>query len=186
LTLLQVIHLAPFGTTLAQHATQTSLLQRADSVVDDMVQIFPQRGKDGIQVQGLQHVVDHEDHVPQSYQMANSILYSVNDYSGHTHTNRVLAQNGSIMDYSLDDHGYVYDTKVVGDYLHDMVFNGHNVSVTRKGQADRELEYSYHPFPGVTCLSAIYLDARGTVVATKVIAESNAGGTSTLGETHTV
>jgi hypothetical protein len=121
---------------------------------------------------------------PQSYQLANNILYSINDYSGHTHTNRILAQNGSIMDYSVDDHGHTYHTQVVGDYLHDMVFNGHNVSITRKGTATRELEYTYHPFPGVTCISAIYLDARGTVVATQVIAESNAGGTSTLGENH--
>ncbi|KAF2422604.1 hypothetical protein EJ08DRAFT_653083, partial [Tothia fuscella] len=73
---------------------------------------------------------------PQSYQLANNILYSINDYSGHTHTNRVLAQNGSIMDYSLDDYGHTYHTQVVGDY---------------------------HPFPGVTCISAIYLNDRGTV-----------------------
>jgi hypothetical protein len=56
------------------------------------------------------------------------------------------------------------------------------VTVTRRGTAERELEYTYHPFPGITCISAIYLDANGSVVATKVIAESNAGGSSTLGE----
>jgi hypothetical protein len=118
----------------------------------------------------------------ESYQLAHNILYSVNDYSGHTHTNRVLAQNGSIIDYSLDDHGHTYHTQLVGDYLHDMVFNGHNVSVTRRGTAEREVEYTYHPFPGVTCISAIYLDGKGSVVSTQVISESNAGGSSTLGE----
>jgi hypothetical protein len=63
-----------------------------------------------------------------------------------------------------------------------MRFNGHNVSVTRRGNAERELEYTYHPFPGIVCISAIYVDGRGTVVSTEVIAESNAGGSSTLGE----
>jgi len=118
----------------------------------------------------------------ESYQLAHNILYSVNDYSGHTHTNRVLAQNGSIIDYSLDDHGHAYHTQIVGDYLHDMQFTGHNVSVTRRGAATRELEYTYHPFPGITCISAIYLDVKGSVVFTQVISESNAGGSSTLGD----
>jgi hypothetical protein len=58
----------------------------------------------------------------ESYQLAHNILYSINDYSGHTHTNRVLAQNGSIIDYSLNDDGHPYHTQIVGDYLHDMVF----------------------------------------------------------------
>jgi hypothetical protein len=58
----------------------------------------------------------------ESYQLAHNILYSINDYSGHTHTNRVLAQNGSIIDYSLNDDGHPYHTQIVGDYLHDMQF----------------------------------------------------------------
>ena len=43
-----------------------------------------------------------------SYNLANNILYSINDYSGHTHTNRILAQNGSIIQQSLDNNGNIY------------------------------------------------------------------------------
>lgn len=32
--------------------------------------------------------------VPRSYELENNILYSINDYAGNTHTNRILSQNG--------------------------------------------------------------------------------------------
>jgi len=116
-----------------------------------------------------------------SYEMANNILYSMNDYSGNTHTNRILTQSGSIIDQFLDNHGHAYNQQVVGDYVHDMTFNGYNASVVRDGQVTQELEYFYTPFDGLGVVSAIYLDMSETVVATQVLSESSAGGSSTVG-----
>jgi hypothetical protein len=118
---------------------------------------------------------------PLSYNLANNILYSINDYSGHTHTNRILAQNGSIVDESLDNDGKIYSRKIVGDYSSDMTFTGYNQSVTLNGEVDHELEYVYTPFNGINVISAIYIDTTGKVVATQVLSESCGGGTSTVG-----
>ncbi|MCJ1311337.1 hypothetical protein MMC25_005008 [Agyrium rufum] len=115
-----------------------------------------------------------------AYSVAHNILYSMNDYSGHTHTNRVLAQNGSIIDQSLDNDGNIYGERVVGYYLEDMSFDGYNVSVVDKGQYDRESQYIYAPFNGLNVVSAIFTDAAGSVVATQVLSELNAGGSSTI------
>ncbi|OZJ02046.1 hypothetical protein BZG36_05548 [Bifiguratus adelaidae] len=119
---------------------------------------------------------------PLSYILAHNILYSINDYSGHTHTNRVLTQSGSIIDQSLDDNGNIDKQQLVGSYLGDMTFNGHNHSVVMDGQAVRELEYVYTPFYGLDVVSAIYINATGTVVATQVLSESGGGGSSTIGD----
>jgi hypothetical protein len=43
-----------------------------------------------------------------SINLVDNILYSINDYSGRTHTNRILAQDGSIIDQSLDNDGNLY------------------------------------------------------------------------------
>ena len=117
-----------------------------------------------------------------SFDLENNILYSINDYSGNTHTNRILTQSGSIIEESLDNHGHVYNTRTVGDYLHDMTFNGNTKSVIRNGQVTRELEYVYTPFDGLSVISAIYLDTSENVVATEVLSESGAGGSSTVGD----
>jgi len=116
-----------------------------------------------------------------SYNLANNILYSINDYNGNTHTNRILAQNGSIVDESLDNDGTIYSRTVVGDYSRDMTFNGYNQSVALNSEADRELEYLYTPFNGLSVISAIYINAAGKVVATQVLSESGGGGSSTVG-----
>lgn len=118
--------------------------------------------------------------VPRSLQLENNILYSVNDYSGNAHTNRILAQDGSIVDESLDNSGNTYNRQVVGTYLTDMTFNGYDQSVVRNGQAVRELEYGYAPFDGLSIVSAIFLDEAGAVLATQVLSESRAGGSSTM------
>ncbi|MCJ1371717.1 hypothetical protein MMC20_002936 [Loxospora ochrophaea] len=117
---------------------------------------------------------------PESYNLLHNILYSVNDYSGNTHTNRILTQRGSILDESLNNNGHVTSDKVVGSYAADMLFNGYNVSATFKGEAVRELEYTYSPFPGLAVVSAIYVDGEGKVVGTQVLSESSAGGGSTI------
>ena len=118
---------------------------------------------------------------PLGYNIAHGILYSVNNYAGQTHTNRMLTQTGSIVDQSLDNDGRVTRTITVGSYASDMQPNGYEVTVMRDGQEVKEVEYLYRPFPGLTAVSAIYFDAQGVVVGTQVLAESSAGGTSTVG-----
>ncbi|KAH8687620.1 hypothetical protein BGZ60DRAFT_522266 [Tricladium varicosporioides] len=115
-----------------------------------------------------------------SYDLEHNILYSINDYSGNTHTNRILAQNGSLIDEFLDNRGVVHSDQVVGYYLQDMTFNGYNQSVS-KGIATRELEYVYEPYIGLSAVCAVFTDAAGNVVSTQVLSESSAGGTSTVG-----
>ncbi|MCJ1442942.1 MAG: hypothetical protein MMC23_003439 [Stictis urceolatum] len=115
-----------------------------------------------------------------AFELANNILYSVNDYSGNTHTNRVLAQDGNIVDHSLDNSGRAIDEKVVGNYKSDMRFNGHNETGEIGGRTVRELEYVYEPFPGLSAISMVFVDAGDQVVATRLMAEARGGGTSTV------
>ncbi|RDW65281.1 hypothetical protein BP5796_09973 [Coleophoma crateriformis] len=115
------------------------------------------------------------------YSLANNILYSVNDYSGRTHTNRVLTQSGSIVDESLDNDGNSLGSRTVGSYTSDMTFNGFNKTVVLRGQSVNELEYVYSPFTGLSVVSAIYINGTGGVVATQVLSESGGGGSSTIG-----
>ena len=114
-----------------------------------------------------------------SYTMTHNILYSVNNYAGETHTNRILAQNGSIVDQSIDNDGDVYSEVIVGSYLQDMTFNGYNRSLTGNSQADRELEYVYTPFPGLEIVAAVFT-LNEKVVGTKVLSEASGGGSSTV------
>jgi len=116
-----------------------------------------------------------------SYNLVHNVLYSVNDYSGNTHTNRILAQNGSIIDQSINNDGHVYAENMVGFYLQDMTFNGYNKTLTGNSQADRELEYVYEPFPGLQVVSAIFMNAAGKVVGSHVLSEATGGGSTTVG-----
>jgi hypothetical protein len=119
---------------------------------------------------------------PRSYELDNNILYSINDYSGNTHTNRILTQGGDIVDEFLDNDGNTQRRQPVGSYSTDMTFNGSNQSaVVGGGQVARELEYVYTPFDGLSVVSAIYVDDAGTVLATQVLSESGGGGSSTIG-----
>jgi hypothetical protein len=132
-----------------------------------------------------------------SYTLDHNILYSVNDYTGQTHTNRVLAQNGDIYDEYLDNDGTeVRERRVVGYYARDMVFTGHNrtIYLDEDGSASSggggtgevrlvkefELQYVYAPFPGLEVTSWVYVDVTGEVLRTRVIAEASGGGTSTI------
>ncbi|OHE98366.1 hypothetical protein CORC01_06362 [Colletotrichum orchidophilum] len=113
--------------------------------------------------------------------LENNILYSVNDFSGRTHTNRVLAQNGSLFDVYLDNNGNESGRKVVGFYSRDMTFSGHNKTISIDGQVKEfELQYLYAPYPGLEAFSNIYLDTTGKVVRTKIVAEAEGGGTATI------
>jgi len=115
------------------------------------------------------------------FDIDSNILYSVNDYSGNTHTNRVLEQDGSVVDQFLDNDGVVHSQKNVGNFAGLMRFTGYNVSATFDGESVRQLEYSYAPFQGFFVLSAVFLDGEEKVVGTRVLSETSAGGTSTIG-----
>lgn len=98
----------------------------------------------------------------QNFEFTQNILYSVNDYSGNTHTNRVLAQNGDLVDQSLDNAGFIYNALVVGNYLSDMVPTGRERSgVVVEGQRTTEREYVYLPFAGLEVVSKVYVGANG-------------------------
>ncbi|KAL9088185.1 MAG: hypothetical protein Q9165_006312 [Trypethelium subeluteriae] len=120
-----------------------------------------------------------------NYNIVHNILYSVNNYQGDTHTNRILAQNGDLVDESLDNDGHATGQKTVGNYKTAMTFNGFSkaVDTTINGQTvTKESEYNYNPFPGLTVISMIYQNAAGTVVGTRVLSEGAGGGSSTIGD----
>ena len=117
----------------------------------------------------------------EDYDLLHNILYSVSDYSGNTHTNRILEQNGDIVDQRLDNDGNVKGQNVVGNYKADMTYSGRTLSTTRDGKPVSELEYNYHPFPGLMVVAAIVFDEANKLVGTQVLAESGAGGSSTIG-----
>lgn len=117
----------------------------------------------------------------QQFQLANNILYSIDDYSGNTHTNRILAQNGDLIDQKLDNSGRVSGSKVVGNYMQNMRFNGFNESVEFKGQQVWEEEYVYEPYAGLIAISGIFKSkSSGNVVGTQLIAEARGGGSATI------
>jgi len=117
----------------------------------------------------------------EAYNLVHNILYSVNDYSGNTHTNRILTQTGSIVDQSLDNDGNVLGEKVVGDYSSSMSANGFSKMVTYNGQEVTESQYNYTPLPGVIAIAAVFVNEAGTVVGAQVLGELFAGGESTIG-----
>ena len=117
-----------------------------------------------------------------SYELEHNILYSTNNYRANKHTNRILAQNGELIDKYLNNDGASQGQRVVGSYKADMKFNGYETTVERDGQEVNEREYVYAPHPGIQAVCAVYTDAQGNVVGTQVIAEASAGGSSTIGD----
>lgn len=116
----------------------------------------------------------------QPFSLVEGILYSVNSYSRDTSTNYILDQSGNIIAQSLHNDGTVYATQTVGSYWHDMTPNGHEHALIIDGQTVMMREYTYEPHPGLDIVAAIYIDASGYVVATKVLAESGAIASSTI------
>ncbi|KAK3672141.1 hypothetical protein LTR78_007894 [Recurvomyces mirabilis] len=117
-----------------------------------------------------------------SYDLVHGVVYSINNYAGDTHTNRVLAQNGDLVDMYLDNDGNPHGQKVVGSFSSDMTWNGYEKTVERDGEEVQEREYLYSPYHGINVVSAVYTDATGKIVGTQVLAESSAGGSSTIGD----
>lgn len=116
------------------------------------------------------------------FDIINNILYSANDFSGNTHTRRVLAQNGDIVEQKLNNYGSISNERVVGNYQKNMRFNGFNESVTFKGEEVREEEYIYEPFKGLFSIIGVFKSkSTGEVVGTQLLAEARGGGSATIG-----
>ncbi|KAI0127372.1 hypothetical protein BJ170DRAFT_625137 [Xylariales sp. AK1849] len=116
------------------------------------------------------------------YNIQHNILYSINNYAGDTHTNRVLGQNGTIWDVSLDNDGTETGRKNVGPYNRDMTYTGHNRTIIFNGKTEYELGYKYAPYPGLSVFAHIYQTPEGNVVKTTIVSEAEGGGTSTISD----
>ncbi|KAK6066110.1 hypothetical protein SCUP515_10857 [Seiridium cupressi] len=116
------------------------------------------------------------------YNIEHNILYSINNYAGSTHTNRVLGQNGTIWDVSLDNDGSESGRKNVGHYSRDMTYTGHNRTIIFNGDTDYELGYRYTPYVGLDIYALIFMNQGGAVVKTKIVSEAEGGGTSTISD----
>jgi hypothetical protein len=114
--------------------------------------------------------------IKRSFELENNILFSINDFSGNSHTNRVLAQNGDIIEQDLDNEGRVSGSRVVGSYLKDMTFTGHEETVD--GVLSKQ--YKYEPIHGVQAIAAIFFDGNGKVEGTQILSELEAGGFATI------
>jgi hypothetical protein len=108
------------------------------------------------------------------------ILYSVNDYVGNAHTNRILDQAGNIIDQKLHNDGTVYASSIVGSYWHDMTPTGHESTLLYGGQNAKAVDYEYAPIPGLSLVARVYLSASGSVLGTQIVSEIEGGGTSTI------
>lgn len=115
-----------------------------------------------------------------AFPLDENILYSINNYEGNAHTNRVLFPNGDIVDEELDNEGQVHSQRLVGTYASEMTFNGFNKSVLVDGQYLQETEYDYAPIPGLLVIAAVFQDGGGNVVRARVLAEARGGGYSSI------
>lgn len=119
--------------------------------------------------------------IANSVELVNNILYSINDYSGRTHTNRVLLNNGSIADERLDNNGRTLSTTLVGHYKTDMTYSGQTSAATVSGVSVEQQEWLYTPFVGLSVVCLIDVNATtGSVVSAQVVSESFGGGESTI------
>ncbi|KAI4752520.1 hypothetical protein E4T52_09395 [Aureobasidium sp. EXF-3400] len=118
--------------------------------------------------------------VKRSFMLDDNILYSINDFSGNSHTNRILEQDGDIVEQDLDNDGRVSGTRVVGSYAKDMTFTGHEDKVQRNGKEVERKQYKYEPIHGVQAVAAIFSDASGHVVGTQILSELEVGGHATI------
>ncbi|RGP74720.1 hypothetical protein FSPOR_1299 [Fusarium sporotrichioides] len=112
--------------------------------------------------------------------LENNILYSMNDFSGSAHTNRVLTQDGFLYNIYLDNQGREKNRKEVGYYSKDMKFTGHNRTITVDGGVEYELQYTYSPYHGLSAYCNVYTDPAGKVLRTKIVAEAEGGGAATI------
>ncbi|KAH7325649.1 hypothetical protein B0I35DRAFT_474397 [Stachybotrys elegans] len=113
----------------------------------------------------------------------NNILYSVHNFEGSAHRNRVLAQDGKLLDIFLNNQGTERRRKEVGFYNRDMTFTGHNKTIPLEdGGVEYELQYVYQPYRGLSAYCNVYTNPNGDVLRTKIVAEAEGGGTATIAE----
>jgi hypothetical protein len=118
-----------------------------------------------------------------TFRLDNNILYSINDFTGSKHTNRVLMQDGSVFDIFLNNQGEESRRKMIGDYTRLMHFTGHNRTIFDGDDVSEfELQYVYEPYRGLSAYCNIYTAPDGNVRHTKVVAEAEGGGTATIGQ----
>jgi hypothetical protein len=110
----------------------------------------------------------------------DDVLYSVNDYAGNAHTNRILSQNGDITDQYLDNQGNIHGNKVVGNFETDMEFTGKSVATPQEGDGALEKDYVYNPFPGLSIVARLVFTGEGKVLRTRVLSETVGGAGSTI------
>ncbi|RMZ73564.1 hypothetical protein GMOD_00008092 [Pyrenophora seminiperda CCB06] len=117
------------------------------------------------------------------WDLRNNVLYSVaSNFQGNAHTQRVLAQNGDILEQMLNNNGVISSSKIVGSYRTDMRFNGFNETVVFRGEEVWEEEYVYEPFMGLYSVSGVFKrKSNGEVVGTQLLAEARGGGSALLG-----
>ncbi|KAE8839441.1 hypothetical protein PTNB85_03671 [Pyrenophora teres f. teres] len=117
------------------------------------------------------------------WDLRNNILYSVSsNFEGNAHKQRVLAQNGDIVEQMLNNYGSISSSNVVGNYRTDMRFNGFNETVVFRGEEVWEEEYVYEPFMGLYSVSGVFKrKSNGEVVGTQLLAEARGGGSAILG-----
>jgi hypothetical protein len=108
----------------------------------------------------------------------DDVLYSVNDYAGNAHTNRILSQNGDITDQYLDNQGNIHGNKVVGNFETDMEFTGKSVAMPQEGDGALEKDYVYNPFPGLSIVARLVFTGEGKVLRTRVLSETVGGASS--------
>lgn len=151
------------------------------SIVDDVADVVGDVAG-GLSGNGSSQTNAKRDLDFHQFDLLNNILYSVNNFEGNTHKRRVLAQNGDIVEQTLNNFGSISGTTVVGNYLTDMRFNGFNQSVTYKGQEVWEEEYVYEPFAGLYSISGVFKSkSTGEVVGTQLLAEARGGGSADIG-----
>ena len=117
-----------------------------------------------------------------SFELEHNILYTTNNYRASRHTNQILAQNGDIVAHHLDNDGNDLGEQVIGNYKSDMAYNGEEFETHLEGQEVMAREYVYDPYHGISAVSLVYINGAGDVVGTQVIAESFAGGSSTISD----
>ncbi|KAI5242593.1 hypothetical protein E4T42_07620 [Aureobasidium subglaciale] len=105
-------------------------------------------------------------HAKRSFVIDDNILFSVNDFSGNSHTNRILEQNGAIIEQDLDNDGRISAS--------------HDDIVQRGGEEVHRKQYKYEPIHGVQAIAAIFFERTGKVVGTQILSELEVGGHATV------
>ncbi|KAI5201898.1 hypothetical protein E4T39_05058 [Aureobasidium subglaciale] len=91
-----------------------------------------------------------------SFMIDDKILFSANDFSGNSHTNRILEQHGDIIEQDLENNGHVSSSRVVGSCAKDLKFTGHDDIVPRGVEE---------------VIVAIFFGATGEVAGTQIFSQ---------------